>query len=227
VVCHSVHVSAPTAQDLYREMMNHAVSPLMKSAGFTRKGQVFEKARNDRNARVDFQKDRYNTKHHISFTINLAVVSPKAVEEQLRAQCGAQTYWGQDVEVVPTGGQWHDRIGVLLGVGDYWWSFGTRVEMEDAARSVVSALRDKALPRVEEELDRPLIFPSYVIETAGIVTARGPRLWPVPEGMEPPKEATGGPDLRTPPHTWPIDGGPPGLLAWLRSEYPGTDDPTP
>lgn len=226
VVCHSVSVSGPTAQDLYREMMNRAITPLMKAAGFKRKTQVFEKDLNDRKARVEFQKNRYNTKHHVSFTINLAVVSPRALEEHLRARLGAITYWGRDVVVIPTGGQWVGRIGAFLGTGD----FRTREEMDDAARSVVSALRDRALPLIERELHRPITFPSYVIETEGspcgthvneageIVyhNVGGKRLWPVPEGTEPERRAPGGPDLRTPPHTWPSDGGPPGLVTWLK-----------
>lgn len=215
--------------------MSRVVSPLMRTAGFKRKGQAFTKDRNDRNAHLDFQKDRYNTRDHVSFTINLGVVSPRAVEEHLKALCGAITYWARrDILMIPTGGQWGGRIGQFLGTGDYWWSFETRLQMEGVAESVVSALRGRALPLIESWLDRPLTFPSYVIETEGNPSYRemaddgevtyhnvgGKRLWPLPEGTASPPWVPGGPDLVTPPHTWPVDGGPPGLVAWIKSAYP-------
>lgn len=215
-------------------MMNRAVSPLMKAAGFRRKGQVFEKRSNDRIARLDFQKNRYNTEHHVSFTINLAVWSPPVVEEHSRAWQAAIAHWGRDIVLIPTGGQWFGRIGEFLGTGDYWWSFENREEMDDVSRSVVSALRGRALPLIERELDRPIPSPGYVIEAGGSPfgthvnedgelvyhNVGGKRLWPVPEGIEAHPQAPGEPDLHTPPHTWPVET--PTELALLESEDPGS-----
>jgi hypothetical protein len=206
-------------QMLYREMMNNAISPLLRSAGFKRKGQAFEKQRNGYNAYVGFQKNRWNTKYNVSFTINVSVVNSEVVEQQMQAWKGAMAVWGSEIILVPVCGQWGGRIGEFMGRGDYWWSFRSRAEMEDAAKSVVSALKEQVLPLMERELDKPIIFPTYLIETRGrpgdaYVTESGQvrwenvggrQLWPVPTGVEPRETGPDGPDLNTPPHTWPFE----------------------
>lgn len=99
-------------------MMNIAVSPLMRSAGSKRKGQSFEKRRHGYIAQVGFQKSVHNTKQDVSFTVNLSVVNPEIVEQHFRAWMPAVAYWGTEIVLFPTRGQWHGRIGEFLGVGD-------------------------------------------------------------------------------------------------------------
>jgi hypothetical protein len=65
-----------SVQMLYREMMTSIVAPSLKSHGFRRKGQQFDRTTNGCHEYFDFQKDVYNTKYVVSFTVNLGVGRP-------------------------------------------------------------------------------------------------------------------------------------------------------
>ena len=143
-----------SAPMLYREMMNSAVSPLLRSMGYKRKGQAFEKRRNGNMAHVGFQKNRWNTKLNVSFTINVSVVNPEMVEEQMQAVRAGRSAARPSANVIPPHGQWGGRVGHTLGLGNQWWTIRSWEEMQEVSRQVVSALSEQVLPLMERELDR-------------------------------------------------------------------------
>lgn len=128
---------------LYREMMNTAVSPLLRSMGYRRKGQSFDKQRNGTDAYVIFQKDRWNTKFNVSFTINVSVVNTEVIEDEMRAVRAAAATWKPYPTFIPARGQWGGRVGHILGLPDQWWTIRSREEMREVSRSVLSVLREE------------------------------------------------------------------------------------
>ena len=203
-----------TAQALYAEMMKSVVAPFLRSHGFKRKGQQFSRTTNGYLEGVDLQKSRWNTKDEVSFTVNLAVYHPVAQEEQISAWQAAMGRWGRDIRVVPTVGNLGDRLGHLTPEAiDKWWTFHDRGEMEKAARSVIADLADYGLPRMAQETAKPLVSPSYIVESRKLVGERHfdengalvggvmatEQLWPPPEGTS----DSDGRAMATPLHTWP------------------------
>ena len=81
----------------------------------------------------DFQKNVYNTKYVVSFTVNVGVVSPS-----------------------PTlGGTFGDRLGSLMPAPVDWWISRDRHEMEQAARSVTASIAEVALPTMATKTANP------------------------------------------------------------------------
>ena len=210
-------VGSESVQMLYREMMNSIIAPFLRSDGFRRKGQQFDRTTNGYHEYFAFQKNRGNTNYEVSFTVNIGVYYPAADAEQHAAWTAANRRWGQDlsvvrdIHVVPIVGHLQDRLGHLLAEPVPWWVFRDRPEMEQAAGSVTAAIADVALPIMAAQTAKPLVSPSYRIEAR---TRAGPlRLneatsrfsWEqeATEQLWPPSSAEGDDSLlATPPHTW-------------------------
>ena len=89
-------------------------SPLMRSAGYRRKGQEFEKQRHGYKAYVGFQKSVYNTRYDVSFTINVSVVNRAVQEEQMRAWSGAMAF-GDQISIWSRG-----VVSGVVALGSLW-----------------------------------------------------------------------------------------------------------
>lgn len=159
-----------SVQALYREMMSSTIAPLLKGHGFRRKGQQFDRTTNGYHEYLGFQKDRYNTKYQVSFTVNITVVCEAADEERFaaliaaREQAPPEAVTGRMIFAVPIVGYLQDRLGHLLPDSVPWWTFRNRQEMELVADSVAAAITDVALPAMAGETAKPLVWPSYRIE---------------------------------------------------------------
>jgi Domain of unknown function (DUF4304) len=196
-----------SVQMLYREMMNSAIAPLLKSHGFRRAGQQFNRTTNGYHEYFGFQKSVHNTKYEVSFTVNVGVHHPVAEAEHGAAHQAAYQRWGAELSyfsghiyVVSTVGRLSDRLGDLTQDRVPWWTFRDRVEMEQAAHAVTTAITEVALPMMAAESAKPFASSSYRIEattrssTEQLTTQQ---LWPP---LHPSDE---NPTPRTPPHTWP------------------------
>ncbi len=120
-------------QMLYREMMSSIVAPFLRSHGFRRKGQQFNRTTDGYHEYFDFQKDVYNTKYVVSFTVNVGVVPPLST----------------------VAGTFYHRLGSLMPAPVDWWVFRDRPEMEQAARSVTAAIVEVGLPIMATETAKP------------------------------------------------------------------------
>jgi hypothetical protein len=189
-----------TAQDLFREMINTRISPVLRQAGFKRKGNTFEVHRNGYLGFVNFQKSQGNTRHEVSFTVNVGAYHPEAQEEWRLAYERVAARWGDNATVETTTAGFGERLGAMVHGWDFWWQFHDRPEMEQAADAVVEGLRIYALPAIAATLDQPVPTPKYVVEASD-----GTQLWPPAEHNGPARTIEQAPDLTTPPHTWPYE----------------------
>lgn len=125
-----------SVQMLYREMMNSIVAPFLRGHGFRRKGQQFERTTDGCHEYLNFQKNIHNTKYVVSFTVNLGVVP---VQPSIK-------------------GGFSNRLGSPMPALE-WWIFRDRQEMEQAARSVTTAIAEVALPIMAAETASQLDCP--------------------------------------------------------------------
>jgi hypothetical protein len=210
-----------SVQMLYREMMNSIVAPLLRSHGFRRKGQQFDRTTGGYHEYFGFQKNRWNTKYEISFTVNVGVHCPAVEAEQHAAWQAALGRWGgdlsvvRDIHAVSIVGRLYDRLTSLIADPVSWWIFRDRPEMEQAGRSVTAAIVDVALPMMAVETAKPVVSPSYRIEAttrAGAfqfneTTGQSSSDYEATEQLWPPLQPDADdPLLATPPHTWPSEG---------------------
>jgi hypothetical protein len=152
----SLVVEQVTAQELFQDMMATRISPVLRAAGFKRKGRSFEKRRNGYFGFIGFQKSLSNTKNEVSFTVNVGAYHVDAEEEQRQASLRAASRWGKNVTVTATTAGFGERLGILVHGWDFWWEFHDRIEMEGAASEVIEAPGTYALPAVEATLDTPV-----------------------------------------------------------------------
>jgi hypothetical protein len=154
-------------QTLFKEMLRDEVAPMLRHNGFKGSGTHFEKFENDYRASIEFQKDRHNTPHSLSFTVNLAVVNDHALSELNAAAKRTREEWASEAIVIPVCGTWHARIGHVMGLNDTWWTIKDEASARRVLRDVLAAFLDHALPAIDREFRRPLHVPYYVVETRG------------------------------------------------------------
>src|ERR1700689_1536492 len=112
----------PNAQQMYNSMLRNDVAPMLRSHGWKGSGKDYKRSSELYRAFINFQKNRWNTKDEVEFTVNVGVLSDEALAECDAARLEARERWGRDIVAIPTWGQWSTRIGHLLpSQGDKWW----------------------------------------------------------------------------------------------------------
>jgi hypothetical protein len=141
---------------------------MLRVKGWKGSGQDYKYASGLYRASINFQKNRYNTKDEVEFTVNLAVWNDGARDEFNTAHKLALENWGRDAIVIPTWGTWHARIGHLLPIqADKWWRLLTGRSPERTTTEILSAFSNFALPALTKQMEKPRIEPAFVIERRG------------------------------------------------------------
>jgi hypothetical protein len=136
-------------------MLRERVAPGLRELGFRGSGQRFHIPSSTHWALLGFQKSKWSDQRHVSFTINMTVVSHVAWE-----QARQQYPWmderpravvSEDAKRID--GYWHSRIGkVMPDKQDKWWDLGPGVDVDRLALEVVSAVRWFGLPEMRRHL---------------------------------------------------------------------------
>ena len=159
--------SAENAQEMFKSLLRDKVAPMLRAHGWKGSGPNYNRSSDPYSTSINFQKNRYNTKDEVEFTVNLAVLHDGVIGDLQMAQKMAREQWGRDTIVVPTWGIWRARLGDLLPMQRYWWRLLTGRSPERTTKDVLSAFSDFALPAVNRQLERPRIEPSFIIERRG------------------------------------------------------------
>ena len=100
-------------REKFNELLK-ALTPFLKSYGYSRRGQNFRTRRGDNWGMLFFQKGKWNTKTQLEFTVSVGVFS-RAIDRFFQDwEKDTPPEWGYE--------HWSKRIGFLLpGRLDKWW----------------------------------------------------------------------------------------------------------
>jgi hypothetical protein len=135
----------PTPQVVYDSLMKETFAPALRQIGLKGSGGRFDLPADQHWVLLGFQKSAYSDSNEVQFTVNLAVIDRAVWLEQV----AARPHLGKRPSPGTLYGAWADqtRIGALIPPGDdLWWRLIRGQDSEPIAASVVSALRDTAVP---------------------------------------------------------------------------------
>ena len=129
------------------EVIKQGIGPLLKEAGFVKKGRLWNRAIGDFVYVADVQESRYNDSGQARFTLNFGVCSLKAF-----SLC-----WGRPISkfVKETDCLLRKRIGELLVLSDsenaidYWWKLEKPEDVQSVASEVAIVIRGRLLPYLQ------------------------------------------------------------------------------
>ena len=128
-------------REKFKELLK-ALTPFLKSYGYSRRGQNFRMRRGNNWGILFFQKGKWNTKTQLEFTVNVGVFS-WAIDRFFED-------WGKDAPPEWGYEHWCTRIGLLLpGRLDKWW-----VIDEDTDLAVLLETLQGVLPLAMAEIDK-------------------------------------------------------------------------
>jgi len=153
---------APTMQQVYAGLLSSAVHPVLKEAGFTRKGRrLWWRGNPDIGwVLIDAVSDKYNNWGLVTFTVMTTVWPPGTWEYELRRGEVWRRLWGDEPAPPPPLPFAGDNAPMSLtpadldpdnyrsdpGRGDHWWELGARTDLDAFAAELASFVGRVALP---------------------------------------------------------------------------------
>jgi len=154
-----------TAQDAYKALLRTRIAPGLRTMGFKGSGNSFSMVRGDYGVGVNFQKNKWSTRDSVTFDVNLSVVH-QANNESFERENVVARRLGKEIEV-PTSGNFFTRLSKLgQPKENFPWAVTRGGSNDEVALDVLDAIRVHFLPKVEEELRRPLDTPTPAAERA-------------------------------------------------------------
>lgn len=140
------------AQERFKAMLKEHVAPALRDLGFKGSGQTFVLPNEHCYASLGFQKWKGNDAERVSFTVNVSVVPKTAWAEFEYPRTGTTPSPNLGYVDSPV---WQKRIGAFLpGSGDVWWTLTDDSDASSAAREVVRAIEDAAVPAMLAQMER-------------------------------------------------------------------------
>ena len=140
-------------QEQFKELLK-ALTPFLKSSGYSRRGQNFRTQRGENWGMLFFQKGKWNTKTELEFTVNLGVFS-QSIDRFFQD-------WGKDAPPEWGYDHWRTRIGfVLPGRQDKWWLINEKTDLPDLVQRLQGVL-SLAIAEIEKYL-RDEDFRDYLL----------------------------------------------------------------
>jgi Domain of unknown function (DUF4304) len=166
-----------TAQGAYKTLLRARIAPGLRRLGFKGSGNSFSVVRNDYVVGINFQKNKWSTRDSVTFDVNLSIHHP-ANNESFEKENVIARQFGKDIEV-PGSGNFFTRLSKLREPkGNFPWTVTPGGPDDEVASVVLEAIRLYFLPRVEEELRRPLEVPtqqwSVLTESRSVRKTRRP-----------------------------------------------------
>jgi hypothetical protein len=122
-------------------------------------------AKGDYSVGINFQKNKWSTRDAVTFDVNLSVGNPASNESFEQENVVAQQL-GKEIEV-PTSGNFFARLSQFgAPKGNFPWTVTSDGPNDEVALDVVEAIQLHFMPKVEEEIKRPLVAPTPAAERA-------------------------------------------------------------
>jgi hypothetical protein len=123
-------------ESLFQAALRETIQPLLKSAGFSKKGAVFRRTTAEVVHVIAIQKSRRSTAASIEFAVNLGVASKLLLDRE-----------GVDpAKVRADECHWWRRLTDADTESDSWWTVDGSESARRAADTVRQILHDRALP---------------------------------------------------------------------------------
>jgi hypothetical protein len=133
------------AQEAFDEMVRGTIWPVLRSRGFKRSGNTFHRAAGRNWQVINFQKSVGSSGEEVRFTANIAVAL-----DRLR---GGLHDWAEGKRPSESRCHLRERIGLLLGSSDTWWSVTPDTNVPALGDAVCTALETYALPWLDGHAD--------------------------------------------------------------------------
>ncbi len=131
-----------TATQKFNNVIKEGVKPILKEQGFKKKGLHFFKSLGPIGYALNIQKDRYNTKAEIKFTINVGIYSELYwLSEFDYAKTKVAPEFPKEEECILRA-----RIGMLKYGRDYWYEVSTERMEWTLVKEIHQDVEQYALP---------------------------------------------------------------------------------
>ena len=128
----------------HKNLVAQHVTPLLREAGFRKKGTEYSRAREGLSHLVSIQTSQWNDQNELGFTINCGVLVPGVIEVYANKKVGAPKI--EDCSM-------HIRIGSLTAQKtDLWWSLKESAQQTDSGigQDVADKLHELILPFLDQ-----------------------------------------------------------------------------
>lgn len=150
--------------DIFKELVK-ALTPILKSIGFSKKGNSFYLEAGKNYGVVTFQKSRESTKDVIKFTINFGIYSDVLGQLQYDYNSSAKPEVEQR--------HWEARVGSFMpGSPDYWWNASTS-DLSGITSNVMETVQSIIMPEINKRLSDESLINSWMNDSYAGTTEIG------------------------------------------------------
>jgi hypothetical protein len=151
--------------DIFKELIK-ALTPVLKSMGFSKKGNSFYLEAGKNYGVVNFQKSRESTKDVIKFTINFGIYSDVLGQLQHDYNSSAKP----EVEQC----HWEARVGNFMpGSPDYWWNASTSDNLNGITSNLMETVQSIIMPEINNRLSDEGLINSWMNDSYAGTTEIG------------------------------------------------------
>ncbi|ANJ27358.1 DUF4304 domain-containing protein [Agromyces aureus] len=141
-----------TAQEQLKALLREELAPRLRAEGLTGTERSFTVPSREFFAQLGIQSSVSSTSEIVKFTVNAQVIRKASWEaaRQDRARLPAKPSPNARYSVE---GSWDERVGLLMGTTDRWWTLGANgANRGEIASDVIHAVIDFALPSIRERM---------------------------------------------------------------------------
>lgn len=140
--------------DIFKELIK-TLTPILKSMGFSKKGNNFYLESDKNFGVINFQKSRESSKDVIKFTINFGIYSDVLGQSQYDYNSSAKP----EVEQC----HWEARVGNFMsGSPDYWWNANSSDNLNGITSNVMEAVQGIIMPEINKRLSDEGLINSWM-----------------------------------------------------------------
>lgn len=127
-------------KEQFNDIVSDGIAPILKAAGFRKRGNNFHAHAGEMDWCINIQKDRWGMDGYFNFwefTINIGVTNADYVMSLFDKTCDFPLEGACPLRA---------RIGNFMGKGDYWFKLSPNQECKQTKELVCSTIKEKVLP---------------------------------------------------------------------------------
>ena len=148
-------MNALTAQEFYKLLINQCISPTLHDDGFKGSAGKYTLPHPRAFILIGFQKNKWNMKNEVSFTVNVSVIEKGKWEVALKEHPWMEQVPKPSVDYPVE--MWTQRLAMIPeGASDKWWKINSESNIETIAQDILDRIRKDALPAIEKRINQTL-----------------------------------------------------------------------
>ncbi|SFR82945.1 protein of unknown function [Agromyces sp. CF514] len=141
-----------TAQEQLKALLREDLAPRLRAAGLTGIERTFAVPSREFFAQLGIQSSVSSTSEYVKFTMNAQVIRKADWEATRQDRVGLPARPSPNVGY-PLERSWWERVGLLMGTTDRWWTLDAGgANRSEIASDVIHAAIDFALPAIRERI---------------------------------------------------------------------------